>query len=263
LKYVLFGDESTLPGMRKLFGSRAVLSVVASNRLQAAKAVDSSTIIQPRRTVAKHEEFISTLKAMRADVFLCFSYSMILSKEILVIPALGAINVHGGLLPRYRGANILNWAIIEGATKTGVTAHYMTEGIDEGDVIYSSETCIEDSDTALTLKSRLDELGLKLLARIDDDLCSGRTLPRAPQNAPEACRYRRRKPEDGLIDWEKMSDRQVFNLVRALVNPWPGAFTISPDGTRVVLDRYLPLEEIAALRARYGGKADCRAASNP
>ncbi len=257
MRYVLFGDDSTLPGMRNILGHKVVLSVIASNRPQSRKAIDPSTVVQPGKKDPGFGEFVAGLRAAQADVFLCFSYSMILDKNILAIPPLGAINIHGGLLPRYRGANVLNWALIEGAAKTGVTAHYMTEGIDDGDVIYSRETAIEDSDTALTLKRCLDQLGFEILTRVGSDLDSGRTLPRIPQNAAEAHYYRRRKPEDGRVDWEKMSDRDVFNLVRALVSPWPGAFTMAPDGTRVVLDNYLTPDEIPALRAKYGRRAAC------
>jgi methionyl-tRNA formyltransferase len=251
LNYVLFGDESTLPGMQMLLGSRAVLSVIASNRPQAVQATTASTIVQPGKGTAERPQFIAKLKAAKADAFLCFSYSMILDDEILAIPARGAINIHGGMLPRYRGANVLNWAIIEDAAMTGVTAHFMSKGIDEGDVIFSRTTSIADHDTAATLKGRLDELGLALVAHICEELGTGKTLPRVAQDPARAQYYRRRKPDDGLIDWGAMSDRQVFNLIRALVKPWPGAFLVAPDGTRIILDRYHTLEEVAALRARY------------
>jgi methionyl-tRNA formyltransferase len=252
LRYVLFGDESTLPGMRALLGRKAALSVVASNRPQAAQGIDSSTIVQPPKGSPECSEFVARLKAAGADAFLCFSYSMILDRQILAIPPLGAINVHGGLLPQYRGANVLNWAIVEGAARTGVTAHYMTEGIDEGDIICNRETLIDDVDTAATLKARLDRLGMEIVSWIDAQLDRGKALPRSPQDASRARYYRRRKPEDGRIDWTAMSDREVFNLVRALVAPWPGAFTMARDGRRIILNRYATLEEVAELRRVYG-----------
>jgi methionyl-tRNA formyltransferase len=252
LRYVLFGDESTLPGMQALVGSKAVLSVVASNRPQSVRVVNASTIVQPARGASGRSQFVAELRAVEADAFLCFSYSMILDYEILALPPLGAINIHGGLLPHYRGANILNWAIIEGATTTGVTAHYMSAGIDEGDIIYVCETPIDECDTAATLKVRLDELGMEILSRICDELHAGRTLPRVPQDSSKASYYRRRKPEDGRIDWALMSDRQVYDLVRALVSPWPGAFTFTPDDEKVIIEKYMTLEEIAVLREKYG-----------
>ena len=251
MNYVVFGDESTLPQLRRLLGRRMVFSVVASNRPQAVEVIDATTVVQPPKKAAERTEFIARLKGAKADAFLCFSYSMILDEEMLALPRLGAINVHGGLLPAYRGANVLNWAIIEDAPITGVTAHYMTAGIDEGDIICSRTTSIGEHDTAATLKVRLDVLGQEMLAGIIDKLEAGEVLPRALQDSSQVRYYRRRKPKDGFIDWEKMSDRQVFNLVRALVRPWPGAFTVTPDGGRIVFDRYITLQEVAELRKKY------------
>ncbi len=111
---------------------------------------------------------------------------------------------------------------------------------------------ILDEDTAATLKQRLDAQGFEMLKRIRAELNAGRTLPRIPQDPAKARYYPRRKPEDGRIDWTAMSDRQVFNLIRALVNPWPGAFCEAPGGERVVFDRYYSLNEVAGLRRKYG-----------
>lgn len=249
---MLFGDESTLPGMQAAFGPNAVLSVVASNRAQSCAVVSRSTAVHPARTSGERQVFIGQLKAASADAFICFSYSMILDAEILALPPLGAINIHGGLLPSHRGANILNWVIIEGAATTGVTAHYMTTGIDEGDIIFQSSTSVLEQDTAVTLKKRLDGLGFKMLARVRAGLDAGRPLPRVPQDSTKARYYPRRKADDGRIDWTAMSDREVFNLIRALVKPWPGAFCMGPGGERVVFDRYHAMSEVAALRTKYG-----------
>jgi methionyl-tRNA formyltransferase len=252
MKYAIFGDESTLPTMQAVFGADAVLSVVASNRPQSLAVTGGSVVAQPPKTSVERKAFVERLKDAGADTFVCFSYSMILDSEILSIPRFGAINIHGGILPSHRGANILNWVLVEGAGTTGVTAHYMTTGIDEGDIIYQSSIPIFDEDTAASLKQRLDREGFDLLKRICLELDAGKTLPRMPQDPAEARYYPRRKQEDGRIDWATMSDRQVFNLIRALVNPWPGAFCLTPDGERVVFDRYCSFNEVAALRSKYG-----------
>jgi methionyl-tRNA formyltransferase len=238
--------------MQAAFGPDTVLSVVASNRPQSRGIVSRSTAVHPAKTSGERQAFIGQLKAAEADAFICFSYSMILDSEILAIPRLGAINIHGGLLPSHRGANILNWVIIEGAATSGVTAHYMTTAIDEGDIIFQSSTAVLDEDTAVTLKTRLDALGSEMLMRIRADLNAGKTLPRVPQDPAKARYYPRRKADDGRIDWTLMSDRDVYNLIRALVNPWPGAFCITATGERVVFDRYYTLGEVATLRTKYG-----------
>jgi len=252
LRYAIFGDETTLPGMQAAIGSAVALTVVASNRPQAVAAFGRRGSVQPARSSAERPDFLALLRASKPDVILCFSYSMILDKEMLEIPTLCAINIHGGLLPRYRGANVLNWALIEGAEVTGLTAHHMTTGIDEGDIIYQDTTQIRENDTALTVKHRLDALGMGMISRIDTELRAGRDLPRRPQDPTQARYYRRRRPEDGRIDWSA-SDREIFNLIRALVKPWPGAYCETSNGERIVLDRYHTPEEVAALRRRYGG----------
>ena len=253
LKYVIFGDESTLPGMQSILGAAVALSVVASNRPQAVAAAGETARVQPARTAPERAPFLAHLKASSPDAILCFSYSMVLGTDLLEIPDLGAINIHGGSLPHFRGANVLNWALVEGAERTGVTAHYMTLGIDEGDIIFQESTPISDDDTALTIKRRLDAMGMDLIVRIHQELGAGRQLPRRKQNPEQVRYYRRRNPEDGKIDWSSMSDRDVFNLIRSQVKPWPSAYCEAPDGSRVVFDRYHTLDEVAALRSTYGG----------
>lgn len=251
MKYVIFGDESTIPAMHALLGDAVARAVVASNRASSMEAFASTALVQPPRSGAGYGAFASALAVTNPDVIISFSYSMVLGPDLLALPRRGAINLHGGLLPRYRGANVLNWAIIEGASETGVTAHFMTPKIDEGDIIYQEVTPIRDDDSAATLKARLDAIGLSILGRLDAELRVDRALPRRPQDAREARYYPRRRPEDGRIDWKKMSDREVFNLVRALAKPWPGAFFERPDGQRIVLDRYQSLASVAQLRRRY------------
>ena len=237
--------------MRDRLGSSVAMAVVASNRPQALDAIGPGWAVQPVRSSRNRPAFLARLREVEPDVILCFSYSLILDDEMLAVPSMYAINIHGGLLPEYRGANVLNWALVEGADVAGITAHHMTAGVDEGDLIFQDTTEILESDTALTLKHRLDALGLNMISRIDAELKAGHPLPRSPQDPTRARRYRRRKPDDGRIDWS-MSDRAIFNLIRALVKPWPGAYLEASDGTRIVLDRYHTLEEVAALRRKYG-----------
>lgn len=253
LRYALFGDESTLPALVGMLGEAVCMCVVASNRPRAVDALGDRAYVQPSRHDAAHAAFVAEVARAAPDLILCFSYSMLIADKVLAIPPLGAINIHGGLLPRFRGANVLNWALVADVPVTGVTAHYMTSGIDEGDIVYQLSAPISDQDTALTLKQRLDALGLELVSRTCAELAAGKALPRTPQDEALARHYRRRIPEDGCIDWKTMDDRAVFNLIRALVKPWPGAFFEMPDGRRVVLDRYHTQDEVAALRRQFVG----------
>lgn len=252
MRYVLFGDESTLPAMRARLGGDVVGTVVAENRPSAHAVADGATRVQPPRKSAGYPEFRDWVKGLAPDLVICFSYSMLLGEDLLSIPRRGAINLHGGLLPQYRGANVLNWAIIEGAEEAGMSAHYMTPRIDDGDVIFQKSVPIAECDTALTLKRKLDAAGFELVDRIHAAARVGDALFGTPQDEARARHYRRRTPEDGLIDWRRPT-REIFNLIRALVAPWPGAFYRDRDGHKIVVDGFLSLEEVEALRRTHGG----------
>jgi methionyl-tRNA formyltransferase len=229
MRYVIFGDESTIPKMVDILGNSFTLVVVASNRPQALRGLRNIRQIKKKLCIhapkdsKEYAAFLSAVESRMPDYFFCFSYSMIINKDLLEIPRFGAINFHGGLLPEFRGANIINWVLIEGAKETGMTSHYMTAGIDDGDIIFQERISISEEDTAKTLKEKVDAIGFDMLRRIKNLLDQGKKLPRAPQDGSRSRYFRRRRPEDGLIDWRK-SDEDIFNLVRALVHPWPGAF---------------------------------------
>jgi methionyl-tRNA formyltransferase len=152
-----------------------------------------------------------------------FYYRKILAKEILAIPRRGALNLHGSLLPKYRGRCPLNWVLIHDESETGVTLHYMEEKPDRGDIVAQGAVRITDDDTALTLFDKLTGAAATLLRDTYPLLCAG-TAPRRAQDHAQASYFGGRRPEDGRIDWSQ-SDRQVFNLVRAVTRPYPGAFT--------------------------------------
>ena len=257
MRYIIFGDESTIPSMVDILGAAIQLIVVASNRprsfeqLSGDDKISELLYIQPPKKSDRFQAFLETIKACNPDYYFCFSYSMILSRELLAIPQFGAINFHGGLLPEFRGANIYNWALIEDAQEIGMTAHFMTPGIDDGDIILQQRIPILEEDTAKTLKTKVDPIGFELLNTIKMLLDTNQALPRTKQDETKSRYFRRRRPENGLIDWSK-SDREIFNLIRALVAPWPGAFFFDRQGEKVVLDRYHTLAEIKQLRQTYG-----------
>jgi methionyl-tRNA formyltransferase len=256
MRCVIFGDESTIAGMLNVLGDSAKLCVVAENRPQAQSVLLRNERlrhlldIHPTSTSPDYPTFLAKLKSVRPDYFFCFSFSMILSQELLDVPRFGAINFHGGLLPQFRGANVCNWVFIEDAKESGMTAHVMTPHIDDGDVIFQKKVPILETDTARTLKDKIDRIGFEMLKEIKSILDEGRELPLVPQDERESKYYRRRRPQDGLIDWSK-SDREIFNLVRALVSPWPGAFFYDKQGKKVILSRYHTVAEIRQVRDIY------------
>ena len=173
-------------------------------------------------------------------------YSQIIVPEIFTIPPLGTINVHGALLPQYRGGNILNWVIINGETKTGVTLHYIDTGVDTGDIIAQKKFSIEFEDTARDVKKKIICGGLKLLEKELPKIYS-RQNNRIKQDDSKAHHYSPRKPENGEFSWDWSSEK-IYNLIRGLVKPWPGAFYYTPEGEKVVIDFFIPYSEVIAIQ---------------
>jgi len=168
-------------------------------------------------------ENVRILRELAPDVIFSFYYRQILSKEIIEIPSEGAINLHGSLLPKYRGRAPINWAIINGEAETGLTLHYISEKPDAGDIIAQGRIPIGIDDTALTLFNRMTEEAVKLLDEVLP-LIRTRKVKAIPQDESKATTFGRRTAADGLIDWEAPA-RRVYDLVRAVTHPFPGAFT--------------------------------------
>ncbi|HLO09472.1 MAG TPA: formyltransferase family protein, partial [Desulfobacteria bacterium] len=145
-----------------------------------------------------------------------------LKKEILEIPPLGAMNLHGSLLPKYRGRAPVNWVLVKGETETGVTLHFMTEKPDAGDIVGQAAVPISFDDTALTLFGKMEEAASRLLADLLPRISNGE-IPRRPNDLAHGSYFGGRRPEDGRIDWSRPAV-EIYNLVRAVTRPYPGAF---------------------------------------
>ena len=167
--------------------------------------------------------FMAEVRHMRPDLIFSFYYRHLLSPEILAMPPIGAINLHGSLLPKYRGRAPLNWVLVQGEQITGVTLHHMDARADHGDIITQRAVPIAVEDTALTLSRKLTAAARALLAETYPLIVTGRA-PRIPQDHSAATTFGRRRPADGLIDWSG-SSWQTYNLIRAVTRPFPGAFT--------------------------------------
>lgn len=181
-------------------------------------------VFQPEK-VKGNIEFIEKMKELKPDVMVVVAYGKILPKEILDIPKYGAINVHGSLLPKYRGSAPIQWAIINGESKTGITTMYMNEGMDTGDMILKEEIDILDSDTYGTLYEKLKKIGGKLIVETLEKIADGLT-PRQKQSDDFTLAPMIQKSM-GNIDWNK-SAVEIRNLIRGL-NPMPGAYTHLDD----------------------------------
>ena len=174
-----------------------------------------------------HPVWVGRIREMKPDFLFSFYYRSLIKQELLDIPAKGCINLHGSLLPKYRGRVPINWAIINGEKKTGVTLHYMTAKADAGDIIAQEKVTISDDDTAKTLFDKCVEAAKKMLGKTLPLLKKGKA-GRTPQNDRQATVFGGRKPADGEIDWHK-SAVAVRNLIRAVTRPYPGAFSFLGD----------------------------------
>lgn len=178
-------------------------------------------------------EWVEKIRSLSPDVIFSFYYRHIVKKAIREIPRFGCVNLHGSLLPRYRGRSPVNWQVLNGETESGVTLHHMVARADAGDVVGRERVEVGPDDTALDLYRKLLDAGRRLLLRHLDGILSG-TAPREVQDESQATVFGGRKPEDGRIDWRR-SAKEIHDLVRAVAPPWPGAFTDGPRGRLMVL----------------------------
>jgi len=178
-------------------------------------------ILQPIKV--KSPDFIAQLAELAPDVIVVVAYGQLLSKELLALPRLGCINVHASLLPRYRGAAPIHWAVINGETTTGITTMHMDAGLDTGDMILKAELPIGGDDTTGQLHDRLKNLGASVLAETLSLLSAGKA-PRLPQDHTMATYAPLLNRSIEKIDWSKPANT-IHNLVRGLA-PWPGAYCL-------------------------------------
>ncbi len=205
--------------------------------------------IQPRKNSERFIEFTKLVDRLHPDIIIVNSYSMLLPKELLALPTHGVVNIHGALLPQYRGANPVQWAIINAEKETGVTMHYMTEQFDTGDIIAQRRVPIYFEDTWIDIQNRISVAAEQMLAEEIPKILAS-THSRQPQDETQARYFNRRHPEDGLIDWNQ-SVFDIYNLIRALVKPHPGAF-YHQNGFNVIIDDYQSIFQVTNMK--YGEK---------
>lgn len=182
-------------------------------------------LFQPEK-ITNNTEFKDAIKELNPDIVCVVSYGVILPKSFLKIPKLGCINVHPSMLPKYRGPAPIQWAILNGDKKTGVTIMYLDEGMDSGDIITQQEVEIDDNETTGELWNRLSGLGAELLTKVVKDIENGK-IERTPQ--PQEYTLAPMLDKDmSKIDWESQKSLEIKNLVRGL-NPIMGTYTFLND----------------------------------
>lgn len=209
----------TQPDKPKGRGKKMVFPVVKEKALE-----HNITVYQPQKV--KTPEFVEILKEYQPDIMVVVAFGQILSEEILNIPKYGCINVHGSILPQYRGAAPIQWSIINGEEFGGVTTMYMAKGLDSGDMILKAEEKIKPDDTYGSLYDRLSVIGAELLIKTLD-LIENDEVKRIPQNDDEATFAPMIKPELEHINWNG-KNTDIVNLIKGL-NPQPVAYTMLND----------------------------------
>lgn len=177
-------------------------------------------VFQPPRV--KEKEAVDMLRSYEADIFVVAAFGQIVSEEILSMPKYGCVNIHASLLPKYRGAGPIQWAIINGEEKTGVTIMQMDKGIDTGDMLMKAEVAIDPKETGDSLHDKLAEAGARLIVEALPKIERGE-LAAVKQNDEEACYAKMLRKSMGQIDWQK-SAKELDCLIRGLIS-WPGACT--------------------------------------
>ena len=209
----------TQPDKPKGRGKKMVFPVVKEKALE-----HNITVYQPQKV--KTPEFVEVLKEYQPDIMVVVAFGQILSEEILNIPKYGCINVHGSILPQYRGAAPIQWSIINGEEFGGVTTMYMAKGLDSGDMILKAKEKIKPDDTYGSLYDRLSVIGADLLIKTLDLIENGE-VKRIPQNDDEATFAPMIKPELEHINWNG-KNTDIVNLIKGL-NPQPVAYTMLND----------------------------------
>ena len=176
-------------------------------------------------------ESLIVLKKYKPDLIVIAGYGQILKKKVIELPTHGVLNLHGGLLPQYRGSSPLNWALINGETSGGCSVILINEGIDTGDIVAQEKFDITLQDTILNLQEKTFNIFPRLLLQAINSIEQNKIIT-IPQVETQAFYYHKRKPEDGKIDWKSMKAMQVYNLIRALTHPYPGAYTFMKSGQR-------------------------------
>ena len=237
MRLVFMGTpQFAVPSLQRLLGSSHRISAVFTQPDRPAGRGERMTAPPVKGLALKHgievhqpeklreDIWKETFQKIHADAYVVVAYGKILPPWLLEIPPLGAFNVHASLLPKYRGAAPVQWAIANGESETGVTTMKLNEGMDTGDILFQEKVLIAPHETAVAMQQRLAEIGADLILHTINLLESGELHP-IKQDPALATYAPSLKKEDGFIRWERLTANEIYNRIRAF-NPWPGAYTL-------------------------------------
>lgn len=257
MRILIFGDIPGVPQLLRHISTKHLVGIVCAvirpqyhaALTEIAQSHNLPLLIQPKLNSPDYTVFTGAVRRLAPDLILVNSYSMIVREDVLAIPRLGGINIHGALLPKYRGCNPTQWAILNGESLTGVTLHEMSPGLDEGQIIDQRAVTLFLEDSWQSASARISRATDDLITANLDSILAGVWQAR-PQDDAAANYCRRRTPDDGLFDWSEPVIA-IYNKIRALLPPLPAAFYLDATGTRVPMSRQLTPWALAALK--YGG----------
>jgi len=247
MNLIYFGSDAFgIPSLEELKKKHHILCIITAPDRPAKRGMKLSStpvkiwalendipVYQPEDISNKN--FIETIKNLSPELIVLISYGKILPREIIDVPSAGAINVHPSLLPKYRGAAPVEWALINGEKETGITVITIKDKVDTGEIIKQQKVSIDDKDDIFSLKKRLSEIAPSLLIESIDNIKKG-VKPYPQQGIPTYAR--RLKKEDGLIKWNKKAI-DIYNLIRG-TKEWPGSYTYL-DGKYIKIYGAYPL----------------------
>ena len=249
---VLFGDEFGLDLAQACIPNNNISALVIDpNRPSArqwAECGEHARLVFHHPQKIRRAPFVRELANLQPVLGLIISYGRILWPELLSLFPNGVINLHFGILPEYRGANVLQWVIVNGEEQTAATLHYVDEEIDTGPVIESITVRIDDNDIALTLREKLAPVAVSMIKKWLPILCKKKVMA-VNQDKSRARHWPPRTENDSWIDWS-WSDERIRNLTRALAKPWPGALYTDRLGLKQTIECALSLGEVRSLRQK-------------
>jgi methionyl-tRNA formyltransferase len=256
MRVVFLGTpEFAVPSLRSLAAHQQVVAVytqpdrpkgrgnqISESPVKLAAKELGIKVVQPERI--RHAENLAKLKAWDAELMVVVGYGQIIPQSIIDLPRFGILNVHASLLPKYRGAAPIQWAIANGEKESGVTIMQIDAGLDTGDMLLKKRVAIGDEETAPELSARLASLGAELLLEAIDQIAAG-TVIREAQRNEDATLAPILKREDGLVDWRRRAE-EIYHRWRGF-NPWPGAYTFFRG-------QQMSLSEMQVAKRASGGK---------
>jgi methionyl-tRNA formyltransferase len=253
---LLFTDDFGLEFFLKYLPKNVICGVVGASirpeqhrkMLHLCQLHSLNFFIQPVSTSKKYKLFENEIKECSPDLIWVNSYSMKLMNNILNVPRFGAINIHASLLPKYRGCSPIQWAMINDERETGVTLHKMNENFDAGDIIDQEKVPISFLATWKDVKLLVAKQISEIICRNIDPILSG-NITSTPQSERNASYYKRRSADDGRFSWsDPIID--IYNLVRALVPPLPGAYYVDNFDRKIIISNFHRIEELAIIKTK-------------